>query len=122
MLFIPLLSQSLESEGYEAIKLAIDAGYRQFDTASFYFNEEEVGRALRAKIDEGVVKREELFVVTKLWNTDHKPEDVETACRLSNEKLGLEYIDLYMMHWPMAFNHVPGNVKSLTESGETANA
>lgn len=112
----------MESEGFEAIKLAIDAGYRQFDTASFYFNEEEVGRAVRAKIDEGVVKREEVSVITKLWNTEHKPEDVEPSCRLSNEKLGLGYIDLYLLHWPMAFNYVPGNAKSLTESGETANA
>lgn len=68
------------------------------------------------------MKREDLFVVTKLWNTSHKPEDVEAACRLSNEKLGLGYIDLYLIHWPMAFEVVPNSFWSLTESGETANA
>lgn len=101
--------------------MAVDAGYRQFDTASMYRNEEEVGRALREKIADGAVKRDDLFVVTKLWNTEHKPADVEPACRLSNEKLGLEYIDLYLMHWPMAFERIPGNERSLTENGETAN-
>lgn len=100
---------------------AVDAGYRHFDTAAFYYNEAEVGQALREKIAEGVVKREDLYVVTKLWNTAHRPEDVEPTCRLSNEKLGLGYIDLYLLHWPMAFDTVPGNFKSFLENGETAN-
>lgn len=103
------------------MKHAVDAGYRAFDTAAFYRNEREVGEALRAKIDEGVVTREELFVVTKVWNTAHKPEDVAAAARKSNETLGLGYIDLYLIHWPMAIDTVPGNIWSIVENGETAN-
>lgn len=67
-----------------------------------YDNEQEIGTAIREKINEGVVKREDVFIVTKLWNTDHEPEEVEKACRTSCEKLGLDYIDLYLMHWPTA--------------------
>lgn len=68
-----------------------------------YGNEREVGQAIQDKIKEGVVKREEIFIVTKLWNSDHEPEKVEKACRRSNENLGLGYIDLYLMHYPVAF-------------------
>lgn len=95
--------QSLGNEGGEATKHAIDIGYRHFDTARLYENEQEIGQAIQEKINEGVVKREDIFVVTKLWNTDHKPEDVEKACRTSCDKLSLGYIDLYLMHYPTAF-------------------
>lgn len=67
-------------------------------------NETEVGLAIRKKIKEGVVKREDIFIVTKLWNTDHEPENVRIACQRSCEKLGLGYIDLYQMHSPISFN------------------
>uniref|UniRef100_A0A336L6J0 CSON005707 protein n=1 Tax=Culicoides sonorensis TaxID=179676 RepID=A0A336L6J0_CULSO len=90
-------------EGVEAIKTAVDAGYRHFDTAYFYGNEKEVGEALRAKIAEGKVKREDLFVVTKLWNCFHDPAHVETAFKKSMENLNLEYIDLYLMHMPIGY-------------------
>lgn len=90
-------------EAGAAAKHAIDVGYRHFDTARLYENEEEVGGAIAEKIKEGAVKREEIFIVTKLWNTDHEPEKVEAACRRSCEKLGLGYIDLYLMHYPVAF-------------------
>lgn len=86
-----------------AVKHAIDIGYRHFDTAFLYGNEREVGQAIADKIAQGVVKREEIFIVTKLWNTSHEPEKVESACRTSRENLGLDYIDLYLMHWPMAY-------------------
>lgn len=68
-----------------------------------YENEREVGPAILEKINEGAVKREEIFMVTKLWNTDHEPDKVENACRRSCERLGLGYIDLYLMHYPVAF-------------------
>lgn len=90
-------------EAGRAAKHAIDVGYRHFDTARLYENEREVGHAILEKINEGMVKREEIFIVTKLWNTDHEPEKVEGACRRSIEKLGLDYIDLYLMHYPVAF-------------------
>uniref|UniRef100_A0A336MW44 CSON005706 protein n=1 Tax=Culicoides sonorensis TaxID=179676 RepID=A0A336MW44_CULSO len=75
----------------------------KLNTAYFYENEKEVGEALRAKIAEGAVKREELFVVTKLWNSFHDPAHVETAFQKSLENLNLDYIDLYLMHMPMAY-------------------
>lgn len=64
-----------------------------------------MGAATKEKIGEGVVKRDELFIVTKLWSTFHDPDKVEYACRKSLENLDLEYIDLYLMHFPVGFVH-----------------
>lgn len=89
------------SKVYEAVKVAIEVGYRLFDCAALYGNEKEVGQAIRECIEKGIVKRDELFIMTKLWNTDHEPEDVEPACRKSLEAMGLEYFDIFMMHWPV---------------------
>lgn len=88
------------------MKHAIDVGYRHIDTAFGYNNEEDVGQGIRAKLDDGTVKREELYVVTKLPNTHHHPEHVERACRLSLRKLGLDYVDLYLMHTPMGWKYL----------------
>ncbi|XP_069679317.1 aldo-keto reductase family 1 member B1-like isoform X2 [Periplaneta americana] len=87
----------------QVVKDAIDVGYRHFDTAMFYKNEKEVGSAIRAKIAEGVIKREDVFVTTKLWNTYHRPDMVVNSCKKSLEDLGLDYVDLYLIHWPFAF-------------------
>lgn len=100
--YFNLFEQSFGEAG-RATEYAIDIGYRHFDTARLYENEEEVGLAIQKKIKAGAVKREDIFIVTKLWNTDHEPEKVEAACRRSCEKLGLGYIDLYLMHYPTAF-------------------
>ncbi|KAL2622979.1 hypothetical protein R1flu_003184 [Riccia fluitans] len=83
----------------EAVKL----GYRHFDCAADYKNEKEVGDGIAEAIKQGLVKREDLFVVTKLWNSDHK--HVRGACEDSLKKLQLEYLDLYLIHFPVAVRH-----------------
>lgn len=96
---------SKEGEGVDALKAAIDAGYRHIDTAYFYQNEKEVGQAIREKIAEGVIRREDIFVTTKLWNTYHHPDHVQQAFEKSLENLDIEYIDLYLMHTPMGYRY-----------------
>lgn len=97
--------QAVGGDCARSVKHAIDAGYRHFDTAFYYGNESEVGQAIRDKIAEGVVKREDLYLVSKLWCNFHEPERVEHACKLSLKNFGLEYIDAYLMHWPYAFQY-----------------
>jgi diketogulonate reductase-like aldo/keto reductase len=84
-----------------AVETAINSGYRHIDGAKAYGNEAGVGRGIAKAIKNGVASREELFVVTKLFNDDHRR--VEDACRLSLQKLGLDYLDLYLVHWPCTF-------------------
>ncbi|MFE3576147.1 aldo/keto reductase [Lysinibacillus sp. NPDC059133] len=84
----------------EAVKTAIAKGYRSIDTAQVYRNEESVGRGICAAIDEGLVTREELFVTSKVWNDGLSYEETLAAYDSSLEKLGLDYLDLYLVHWP----------------------
>ncbi|KAG6451554.1 aldo-keto reductase AKR2E4 [Manduca sexta] len=86
----------------KSVEWAIDAGYRHIDTAYIYFIEDQVGRAIENKIKQGVVKREDLFVTSKLWNTFHAKEAVVPAIKDSLKKLKLDYLDLYLIHWPVA--------------------
>ncbi|KAJ6634931.1 Aldo-keto reductase family 1 member A1-A [Pseudolycoriella hygida] len=95
-----------EGECERAVRDAIDAGYRHIDTAYLYGNEKEVGNAIRSKIDEGAIRREDVFIVTKLWNTFHRPDQVEKAFQKSFENLNLTYIDLYLIHFPLAYKQV----------------
>lgn len=94
---------SKPSEVYNAVVEAIKAGYRHIDCAYIYKNEKEIGEALQFVFREGIVKREDLFITSKLWNSFHAPEQVEPAIRKSLEDLQLDYLDLYLIHWPLAF-------------------
>jgi alcohol dehydrogenase (NADP+) len=86
---------------------ALAAGFRHFDCAERYGNEREVGGALQAGLAAGGIVREDIFVTTKLWNSNHRPERVEPAFEASLDRLGLEYLDLYLIHTPFAFQ--PGD-------------
>lgn len=108
--------KSFESDAYHSTRHALDVGYRHLDTAFVYENEAEVGQAISEKIAEGVVTREEVFVTTKLGGIHHDPALVERACRLSLSNLGLEYVDLYLMHMPVGQKfHNDSNVHGTLE-------
>lgn len=94
---IPVLGLGTYDVGREAVAWALEAGYRLLDTAALYNNEEEVGKAIR----ESGIPREELYVVTKVWNTEHGRKRTLRAFEESLRKLGLQYVDLYLMHSAM---------------------
>ncbi len=85
-----------EEDTFETVSEALRVGYRHIDTAAAYGNEAGVGEALKA----AELKREEVFVTTKLWNNDQGRDEARRACEHSLEQLGLEYVDLYLIHWP----------------------
>lgn len=84
------------------MKCALGVGYRHLDCAHIYRNEKEIGEAIADKIADGTVKREELFVTSKLWLTSFHPDDVLGACQTTLKHLQLSYVDLYLAHWPVA--------------------
>jgi diketogulonate reductase-like aldo/keto reductase len=90
-----------------ATKAALEVGFRALDTAERYRTEKEVGEAMQEVFKAGKIKREDVFVATKLWNTNHRPERVKPAFEASLKKLQLEYVDLYLIHTPFAFQ--PGD-------------
>jgi alcohol dehydrogenase (NADP+) len=95
------------SEIAEAVLGAAEIGYRHFDCAAVYGNEREIGVSFQ-KVMAGGIKREELWVTSKLWNNKHAEEDVIPTCKKSLEDLQLDYLDLYLIHWPFPNHHGPG--------------
>lgn len=94
--------QAPRGEVGQAVLEAIRCGYRHIDCAAIYGNEKEIGEALKSVLDAGEVRREELWVTSKLWNTRHKQADVIPALKKTLADLQLEYLDLYLIHWPVA--------------------
>ena len=95
-----------KSETASVVRDAIEIGYRHLDSAADYGNEKEVGAGIGAALSEGLCSREELWVTSKLWNTYHRPEHVEPACRKTLADLGVDYLDLYLIHFPISLQYV----------------
>ncbi len=87
-------------EAYQAVMAALRCGYRHIDTAAAYGNEESVGKAIADYLKESNTDRKDLFITTKLWNNDHGYQSTKDAIQTSLKKLGLDYLDLYLIHWP----------------------
>jgi len=94
--------QSKPKEVENAVETAVRNGYRHLDCAMIYENQDEVGAALK-KVIPAVVKREELFITSKVWNSGHRPGEVEKELDETLKALGTDYVDLYLIHWPVAF-------------------
>ena len=91
----------------QAARAALDVGFRHLDCAERYRNEEAVGDAMQEAFQAGTVQRQDLFVTTKLWNTNHRPERVKLALDASRRRLQLDYVDCHLIHTPFAFQ--PGD-------------
>src|SRR5471030_3205244 len=91
-----------QTDAQRVVEDALEVGYRHIDTAALYNNEEQVGAAIAAS----GIPRDELFITTKLGNPDHKSGAITPACDTSLETLGLDYVNLYLIHWPMPANEL----------------
>ena len=91
----------------QSARIALEVGFRHFDCAERYRNEDAVGDAMQAAIKAGTIQREDVFIITKLWNSNHRPERVKPAFDASRRRLQLDYLDCYLIHTPFAFR--PGD-------------
>lgn len=91
----------------QVVRQAIETGYRHLDSAADYGNEVEVGQGINQALTDGLCKREDLWITSKLWNTFHATENVEEACDKTLQDLGVDYLDLYLIHFPIALQYVP---------------
>lgn len=121
--------KSAKGEVYKAVREAITIGYRHFDCAFIYGNEAEIGQAIADAISEEEVTRNELWITSKLWNNRHRKADIQSAIELTLSDLQLDYLDLYLIHWPVVHQYdvaypqsgeqlVSLNEVSLTETWE----
>jgi alcohol dehydrogenase (NADP+) len=94
--------KSEPGEVYSAVQIAISCGYRHIDCAPIYDNEQEIGQAISECIEKGMVNRDELWITSKLWNNAHAKQDVLPALQQTLDDLKLEYLDLFLIHWPVA--------------------
>jgi diketogulonate reductase-like aldo/keto reductase len=101
--------KSKPGEVAAAVKYALQIGYRHLDCAFVYGNEHEVGQGIKEAMEEHNIARKEIWVTSKLWSSFHHPEEVEAACKQSLKNLSLDYLDLYLIHWPTAFKRGEGN-------------
>jgi len=112
MPFVGLGTWKLDKDkASDAVYHAIQVGYRLIDCAAVYGNEKEVGQGLKRAFEEGLVRREELFVTSKLWNTDHAKHNVGPAAERTLRDLGLDYLDLYLIHFPISLKYVDPEVR-----------
>ena len=107
--------KSKPGEVYQAVIWAIESGYRHIDCAAIYDNEKEVGNALQFAFENGMVTREEMFITSKLWNSNHRLEDVQPALKKTLKDLKLDYLDLYLIHWPISFKKGVGFAQTREE-------
>lgn len=100
--------KSQPGDVYNAVKAALGCGYRHIDCARIYGNEAEIGKALAESFQEGVVSRDQLWITSKLWNDSHAPEAVQPALEQTLSDLQLDYLNLYLIHWPVALKKGTG--------------
>nr|XP_002132077.1 aldose reductase-related protein 1-like [Ciona intestinalis] len=119
---MPLLGfgtwQTPKEEIKKCVELAIDEGYRHIDGAWVYQNEEGIGEAVEAKIKEGIIKREDIFITSKLWSTFHEADDVRESLLETLSLLKTDYVDLYLMHWPWSMKKVGKEILPKDENGK----